>query len=346
MWTVSRTNQRAVQPPIQVGLLGYGTVGSAFVRHTTGPGVPAPGVQVKRALVRDVRKPRPAGTPPDLLTTDPQEILDDPEIEVVVEVMSGVEPALSYLVTALERGKAVITGNKQVVAEGGHILRGIAKELDVPLCYEASVGAIIPVVHTIQKTLAADRVMSLRAVLNGTSNYILERMAVGLPLAEAVKEAQELGYAEPDPSDDLSGRDAAWKLAVLYHLISGDAVDVNDIQVTGIEHLEAGEVQRLRSEGQVVRLVASAGRGEKGRPELKVSPEILPLTDSLAQLKGPENGFEINAEVAGRLFLAGPGAGPAVTSVALLGDLLQAARLVRAKGSAEEEPMTVKVGSP
>lgn len=342
---MSRTYDQSVPPPIQVGLLGYGGVGSAFVRHVNGPGVPRPGIQVKRALVRDKHKPRAADTPPDLLTTDPRDILEDPEIEVIVEVMSGLEPARSHLITALENGKAVVTGNKQVVAEGGHGLRTLAKTLDVPLCYEASVGAIVPVIHTIQRTLAADRILALRAVLNGTSNYILDRMAVGLPLAEAVAEAQELGYAEPDPSDDLSGRDAAWKLAVLCPLIYGRLVDIDDIKTTGIENLKAEEVQRLRSEGLVVRHIAAAVLDENGVPKLTVAPQTLPLTDPLAQLRGPENGFEIHAETVGRMFLAGPGAGPAVTSIALLGDLLQAARLVRAKGdSADEERVPMGVG--
>lgn len=347
MSTVSHTAKQSAMRPVQVGLLGYGGVGSAFVRHAHSLKEPALRVNVKRALVRDGRKSRPADTPPGLLTTDPREILDDPEIEVVVEVMSGLEPARTYLVSALEKGKAVVTGNKQVVAEGGHGLRLLAKELDVPLCYEASVGAIIPVIHTIQRTLAADRIVSLRAVLNGTSNYILDRMAVGLPLDKAVAEAQKLGYAEPDPSDDLSGRDAAWKLAVLCPLIYDQMVDVDDIDINGIADLEAEEVRRLRDEGHAVRLVAAAQLDEGGTPKLKVAPEVLPIADPLAQLEGPENGFEIHSETVGRLFLAGPGAGPSVTSIALLGDVYQAARLVRAKNSPVDfEPVAVEVGSP
>ena len=223
-----------------IALLGLGTVGSAVARRLLGPppllvarlgGLP----RLKWVLVRDPRKPRAVAVDPDLLTTDAERVLADPEVDVVIELMGGVEPARQYLRTALAAGRHVITANKALLAEGLPELVATARRSGAELAFEGAVAGGVPIIRPLLRCLAANRVRRLRAVLNGTCNYVLTLAEQGVDLDTAVRAAQEAGYAEADPSDDLSGSDAARKLAILAMLITGEPVDWRSIPRTGID---------------------------------------------------------------------------------------------------------------
>lgn len=336
-----------------IALLGLGTVGSAVARQILQPspqlvarlGGPP---RLKWALVRNPAKRRPVTVDPSILTTDPERVLADPEVDVVIELIGGVEPAYHYVRRALAAGRHVITANKALLAEALVELAAVARRHGAELAFEGAVAGGVPIIRPLLRCLAANRVHRLRAVLNGTCNFVLTLTQRGVPLEEAVRAAQEAGYAEADPSDDLSGRDAARKLAILAMLISGQPVDWRSIPRTGIDSPEfrrtlaaagggegrpAGDARAAAGaagEGPSAslpalrpawRLVASA-EWSGGAPRLAVRPELLPPQDPLLQAAGVENMILIEAEPVGVVRFAGPGAGGDATASAVLADLI------------------------
>ncbi|MGH2399480.1 MAG: homoserine dehydrogenase [bacterium] len=314
---------------LRIGLLGLGHVGSAVVEALAGHGAllarrtgatPA----LLRIGVRHLHKPRRVAVDPVLLTADAWEVVRDPRVDVVIEAIGGIEPAASYLREALLAGKDVITANKQLVAAHGPELRTLAAERGQAFLFEAAVGAALPIVQVISTALSGDRIRGLVGVLNGTSNYVLTRIERGATREEALADARSLGLAEPDPHDDLNGRDAAAKLAILASLAFEAPFLPHDVPTTGIDALSDEAIRGAHRAGTPIRLIAAARRHGDGF-EIGVFPERLAAGHPLARLAGAENGVLLYADLAGEIFLQANGAGGAPTASAILGDLARTA---------------------
>ena len=320
--------------PLNVGLIGLGTVGSQVAERmlSWGPQLSRrAGVELclKKVLVRDVAKRRTIEISPDLLTTDPAAILDDAEIEVVMEVAGGDEPMRSYIERAIQSGKHVITANKVVMAKHGPELLDQAAEKNVDVYFEAAVGGGIPLISTFRTDLQANRIESVSAVINGTTNYVLGRMAsTGLSMADALREAQDAGYAEADPTDDVGGFDATYKLAILASIAYEIKVRPDEIYREGIAGIEPVDFRYARELGYAIKLVAHTQR-HTGRVEARVHPALIPLDHPLARVEGAENAVFVAGDLVGQVLLVGQGAGGRPTASAVVGDLIDLARSIR-----------------
>ena len=305
-----------------LGLLGCGVVGSAVVR-----GLQAMDSDLRLAAVavRDVGKPRACDLAGVAVGGDPLAVVEDPAVDVVVEVMGGVEPARALVERALRLGKPVVTANKALLAAHGPALRACAGA--VPLRYEAAVAGAVPVVRALSALLTADRITKIEGVLNGTTTFVLSRMeSAGVTLAEAVAEAQARGYAEADPTRDLDGTDAADKLAVLVQHAFGEPLRSEQVQRLGIDWLEPRHMDGQRR----WRLVATAVRGRCAR----VEPVPLRAEHPFARLTGPDNAVTVYGERSGPVTLSGAGAGGDATACAVLADLADAADWLRSASPA------------
>ena len=320
--------------PLNVGLIGLGTVGSQVADRMLkwGPQLSRrAGVELalQKVLVRDVDKRRSIDISTDLLTADPAEVIDDSSIEVVIEVAGGDEPMRSYLERAIQAGKHVITANKVVMAKHGPQLLDQAAERNVDVYFEAAVGGGIPLISTFRTDLQANRIESVSAVINGTTNYVLGRMAsAGLSMADAVREAQDAGYAEADPTDDVGGYDATYKLAILASIAYEIKVRPSDIYREGIEGIEPVDFRYARELGYAIKLVAHSQR-HPGRVEARVHPAMVPSEHPLARVEGAENAVFVEGDLVGQVLLVGQGAGGRPTASAVVGDLIDLARSIR-----------------
>jgi homoserine dehydrogenase len=320
--------------PVNVGLIGLGTVGSQVAERMLSWQTQLSrraGVELclRRVLVRDIAKRRTIEIDPDLLTTEPSDLLDDPAIEVLIEVAGGDEPMRSYLERAIQAGKHVITANKVVMAKHGPELLDQAAEKNVDVYFEAAVGGGIPLISTFRTDLQANRIESLSAVLNGTTNYVLGRMAsAGLTMRDAVREAQEAGYAEADPTDDVEGFDATYKLAILSSIAYEIKVRPDDIYREGIDGIEPVDFRYARELGFAIKLIAHSQR-HPGRVEARVHPALVPLDHPLARVEGAENAVFVEGDLVGKVLLVGQGAGGRPTASAVVGDLIDVARSIR-----------------
>lgn len=317
---------------LRVALLGAGTVGAAVARllheradllHDRCGRRP----ELVGVAVRDTSRPR-EGVDPALLTDDAESLVD--RADVVVELMGGIEPARSLIERALRRGTPVVTANKQLIAQRGPELHAVADETGAGLHYEGAVMAAVPVMAVVRESLAGDEITSISGVVNGSTNYVLDLVARrGVPFAEAVRQAGELGYLEADPTEDLEGLDAAAKIVILARTAWGLPVSLEDVQLQGITGLTDDDFRHAAANGTVVKLVASAWRATAGgtdRVEVAVRPVALPLDDPLAQVRESTNIVVIEARSAGTLRLQGAGAGGDETASAVLGDVVRAGR--------------------
>jgi homoserine dehydrogenase len=311
---------------VGVALLGYGTVGSAVHRLLVESGEEierATGhrLRVVRALVRDPAKGRsfPAGD--GVLTTDFEALRDDPDVTVVAEVMGGLEPAGTYVRELLRAGKPVVSANKQLVAREGADLFSIASEAGVQLRFEASVCAAIPVVKVLRESLVVSAVHRVLGIVNGTTNFVLSRMERGGTYAEALAEAQALGYAEADPTDDVSGADAAAKMAILATVAFGSRVVLDDVETRGIEEIEPVHVAAAAELGMVVRLLGIATL-ENGSVDVRVQPALVDRSHPLAAVDGAFNAVVLQGDSIREITLEGPGAGGVETATAVVADLV------------------------
>ena len=301
---------------VKIALLGAGTVGTQVARLLSEQKedlAARSGAQLELVgiAVRDVSAPRDPAVDRSLLTDDPESIID--EADVVIELMGGIEPARSYILRAFAAGASVVTGNKALLAAHG------------PELYEAAVAGAVPVVYGLRESLAGDRITAVLGIVNGTTNYILDEMTVkGLDFDEALAKAQELGYAEADPTADVDGLDAAAKCAILASLAFHTRVGIDDVHVHGIRSITKADIESAGRSGCVVKLVASAKRRPEGI-ELHVGPTLVPLDHPLASVRGAFNAVVIEAEAADRLMFYGPGAGGAPTASAVLSDVVAAA---------------------
>ena len=320
--------------PLSVGLIGLGTVGSRVAERllSWGPQLSRrAGVELclKKVLVRDVSKRRPFDIPSELLTADASDLLDDASIEVLVEVAGGDEPMRTYIERAIHAGKHVITANKVVMAKHGPELLDQAAERNVDVYFEAAVGGGIPLISTFRVDLQANRIERVSAVINGTTNYVLGRMAnEQLPLEYAVREAQAAGYAEADPTDDVGGFDATYKLAILGSIAYEISIHPRDVYREGIEGIDPVDFRYARELGYAIKLITHTQR-HPGRVEARVHPAMVPLDHPLAQVEGANNAVFVEGDLVGQVLLVGQGAGGRPTASAVVGDLIDLARSIR-----------------
>ncbi len=316
---------------IGIGFLGMGNVGGAVAaallersrefREKVG----AP-LALRRVAVKDPARPRSVALPSGVLTGEAADVLDDPAVDIVVEVIGGDGAAGGYVRRALAGGKHVVSANKELIAKAGPELFARARENGAALRFEASVGGGIPVIAPLLRDLPANRVTAIRAIINGTTNFILTSMAQrGERFADALAAAQALGYAEPDPTNDVDGHDAAFKIAIMASLAFGVHVPPEAVTAEGIRALAPQDFQYARELGYAVKLLAIAERHEGG-VLARVHPALLPETEPLARIDGVQNAVQVRGDLAGTLTFQGAGAGAAPTTSAVLADTLDLAR--------------------
>jgi homoserine dehydrogenase len=327
---------------IGVGLLGLGTVGAGVAAILTSPEGRHPlvgALELKKVAVRDPGRARPVSLPADMVTTDPEAVVDDPAVEIVVEVMGGLEPARSLILRAIAAGKPVVTANKAVIARHGEEIAAAAAESGVYVLIEAAVGGGIPIIEPLKQSLGGNRIQRVSGIINGTTNYILSRMAdEGAAYGAVLADAQRLGYAEADPAADVEGHDAADKIAILAGLAYGGPVPRAAIPTEGIDRLEARDVAYAAQLGFVVKLLAVAQR--IGDPDdagvqsldVRVHPTLLPVDHPLAGVNGVNNAILVEGDPVGRVMFYGPGAGAGPTASAVVADILNIAGIRQVGG--------------
>ncbi len=323
--------------PIRIGMLGCGVVGTGVARLLTEhaepirdrAGVP---LQLQRIAVRNLAKKRDSSVDMTRLSGDAAAVVRDPEVDVVVEVMGGIEPARSLILEALRLGKPVVTANKELLATNGAELFDAAEAVGVDLKFEASVAGGIPIIHPLKESLSGDRLRRVLGIVNGTTNYVLWRMATtGAAYDEALAEATELGYAEPDPSSDVEGFDAAAKCAILASLAFNARVVAGDVYREGITDVTAADIAAASRMGYTVKLLAIAELSD-GQVSARVHPAMIPSTHPLASVSEAYNAVFIEGDAIGQLMFYGRGAGSLPTGSAVVGDLVDVARN-RAQGA-------------
>ncbi len=324
--------------PLKVAVLGCGSVGSQVVRllgeqaDDLAARVGAP-VQLAGVAVRRLDAPREVDVPAELLTTDAAALVARDDIDLVIEVIGGIEPARSLILSALENGASVVTANKALLAEDGPTLFEAAEKAGRDLYYEAAVAGAIPILRPLRESLAGDKVTRVLGIVNGTTNFILDKMDTqGSGFADALEEAQALGYAEADPTADVEGFDAAAKAAILASLAFHSRVTAADVHREGITDVTAADVRSAREMGSVVKLLAiaelvpSADPAEDAGVSVRVHPAMIPRSHPLASVREAYNAVFVESEAAGQLMFYGPGAGGSPTASAVLGDLVTVAR--------------------
>ena len=332
---------------LKVAVLGCGAVGSQVVRLLAEQhddlaarvGVP---VELVGVAVRRLDAPRDVVVPEGLLTTDAAGLVARDDVDVVIEVIGGIEPARSLILSALEGGASVVTANKALLADDGPTLFEAAAKAERDLYYEAAVAGAIPILRPLRESLAGDKVTRVLGIVNGTTNFILDRMDTsGTGFSEALEEAQELGYAEADPTADVEGFDAAAKAAILASLAFHSRVTAADVHREGISEVTAADVASARDMGSVVKLLAICelrpGPDGQDLVAARVHPAMIPRSHPLASVHGAYNAVFVESEAAGQLMFYGPGAGGAPTASAVLGDLVTVARnrLAGTRGAGE-----------
>jgi homoserine dehydrogenase len=316
---------------IQVGLIGLGTVGcglakvlevnSEMLKERLG----AP-LRLKRVVDIDLESPRPVSLPREILSTQVEDILGDEKIRIVVELIGGMEPAKTFLLGAMKRGKHVVTANKALLAVHGNELFAAAREHRVNIAFEGAVGGGIPLIRALREGLVANRIGHIYGILNGTANYILTRMArEGTTFAEALKEAQAKGIAEADPSLDVEGVDAAHKIAVLSSLAYCCELDFDQVHIEGISQIDPSDIQFAADFGYQIKLLAIS-RSEGERIEARVHPTMIPQEHMLAKVEGAYNAIHISGDAVGDVMLYGLGAGMMPTGSAVASDLVDLGR--------------------
>ena len=318
---------------IGIGLIGLGVVGGQVARVLTDKATALAGqtgcpVVLRKIKILEVDLASPIAKSMDshLFTIDEGEFFSSPEIDIVVEVIGGESPALQYLERAISAGKHVVTANKEVIAKHGVELLALAQQRGVGLRYEASVGGGIPLIAPVQYELVANKIKGIYAIINGTTNYILTRMARdGLEFSSALSQAQELGYAEANPEDDIEGIDAAYKLAILASLAFRSQIQPEDVYCEGISRLDSRDFRYAKELGYAIKLLAIAKQDDKSI-EARVHPVFIPEDSLLAKVDGVYNAVQVEGDLIGRVLFFGEGAGALPTSSAVVADIVAVAR--------------------
>jgi homoserine dehydrogenase len=314
----------------KVAIVGMGTVGTGVARLLLDHGDRTARhagrtLWLEKVVVRDLARPRDIELPEGVLTDQLADVLDDPEIKVVAQLIGGLEPDRSIMLALLEAGKDVVTANKALLAEHGAELFDRARQLNRTIAFEASVAGGIPIIANISQCFSANQILSLQGILNGTSNFILSQMEQhGMDYAEAVALAQQLGYAEADPSMDVDGSDAAQKLAILAHLAFGARTHWREIPRLGIDCLQRSDLRYAEQLGYRLRLLATAKLTDSGL-QLHIAPTLIPIGHPLAEVRGPYNAISVVGDAVGDLFFHGQGAGQMPTASAVVADMIDVA---------------------
>jgi homoserine dehydrogenase len=326
---------------IRVAVLGIGNIGGEVARRIVAGDAsrPGSGVELRLAAVLD-RGPaqaEAAGIDPGLVSPDGTAVVDLPEVDVVVETLGGVRPAADLMIRALAQGKHVVTANKEAVAKNLPAILAAARDGGAGFLFEASIGGGIPLLVSLRQILATNDVRRVRGILNGTTNYILHRMdSEGSDYRTALAAAQELGYAEPDPTADVEGFDASYKLSILASLISGSYVHPDQVERSGIGSVTLADFEDARARGSTIRLMADANRQPGQALQLRVAPTLISNDDLFSRVVRNFNAVEITGDRVGPVWLHGQGAGPAPTASAILSDVVEAALV----GSAATPPLS------
>ena len=327
---------------IGIGLLGMGVVGGGVAQIINqkqshlGDMVGCP-VEIKGVLVRDPSRPRAIDVPDGLITTDASDILDNPEVDILVELIGGEEPAREYIFKAMSRRKHIVTANKEVMSRHGFDIQKYARQQRVRVLFEAAVAGGTPIIAPLMRDLVANDVVTIHGIINGTTNYILTRMEQdGADFGDALAEAQRLGYAEADPTNDIEGIDAAYKLAILATLGFRERVTDDDVFHEGITRLTARDFQYARELGYAIKLLGIAS-ADRGAVQARVHPALVREDAMLAKVNGVLNAVEIQTDLAGKLLFHGAGAGAMPTTSAVIADVVNIARDINA-GVSDSSP--------
>ena len=305
---------------IKIGLLGAGTVGSGVVKALHNH----PYVEIKKIGIKDLNKKRDLNGFIDkaICTTNLNEIVNDPEIEVIVEVLGGLSPSKDLVSLAIQNKKHIVTANKDLVATYGAELFDLAKNKNVQIQFEASVCGGIPIINTLKQTLSANAFSKIMGILNGTTNYILtEMLNKNLSFENCLKEAQKLGYAEPNPTNDISGKDAAYKLAILASIAFHERIKINEVYTEGIEKITLEDILLAEELGYRLKLIGLAKKDEDKKIDIRVHPAFIKKTNTLASVFGVNNGVLVEGNLVGELTLIGRGAGQMPTTSSVIGDI-------------------------
>lgn len=328
---------------VKIGMLGMGTVGGGVAAIIERNGeLLAEKTEIRpvlrRVLVRDIARPRAVDLPTQTYTTHPDEVIRDPSIDVIVELMGGIEPARTLISAALQEGKDIVTANKDLMAQHGRELLQLAYRAGRRIYYEASVGGGIPLIRPLKHCLVANRITRMIGIINGTTNYILTRMSQeDMDFEEALVMAQKMGFAEADPSNDLEGRDAAYKLTILAELAFGCPVNPDDLSIQGIANVTAVDIHYARELGYMIKLLA-VGEEKPGGLVLRVYPALVPLTHPLASVHDEFNAIFIEGDLIGEAMFYGRGAGALPTASAVVADIIDAVRSRHTPAEKEHYP--------
>ena len=332
------TSEQSDRSVVRVGVLGCGNVGAPLVEliGTQRGAIEARTglrLEVTRVAVRDLTKPRPAAIDPAVLTTDADALVNDPDVDIVVALIGGVDPARSLILSALKAGKPVVTGNKELLAKCGAELFQAAEGAGVDLLFEAAVAGGIPIIRPLRESLVGEHITRVMGIVNGTTNYILTRMTeAGASYADALAEAQALGFAEADPTADVEGYDAGAKAAIIASIAFGASIVADDVHHEGITGITEVDIDFAKRMGFVIKLLAVAEQDDAGAICVRVHPAMVPVAHPLASVRESFNAVFIEGASVGDLMFYGRGAGGGPTASAILGDLIDAA-LNRHKGS-------------
>ncbi len=334
---------------VGVGLLGLGTVGSGVASILENPENRHPlvnDIQIIQVAVRDLSRKRSSELTNATLTDNPQSVVDDPKVAVVVEVMGGIEPARTLIMRAISAGKSVVTANKALIARHGEEIATAANAAGVYVLIEAAVGGGIPIIEPLKQSLGGNKINKVSGIINGTTNYILSRMAnEGVPYTDVLTKAQELGYAEADPAADVEGFDAADKIAILSGLAFGGSIKRSEIPTQGITKLQSRDVDFAKRLGYAVKLLAISERLDPSPQDsnslplaVRVKPTLVPLNHPLAGVDGVNNAILVEGDPIGQVMFYGPGAGAGPTASAVVADILNIAGIGQTQKKHNRKP--------
>ena len=335
----------------KIGLLGLGTVGTGTARILQQPTGRHPMVQeieIYKVGVRSLDKPRSISLPPEVLTTNLEDIVTDPAVDIVVEVLGGLEPARSLILKAISHGKHIVTANKAVISRYGDEIFTAANQAGVYVLLEGAVGGGIPVIQPLKQSLGVNQIQSITGIVNGTTNYILTQMQTsGGLFADILSEAQQLGYAEADPTADVDGLDAADKIAILASLAFGGRIKLQEIHCEGIRQVSPADIAYAEKLGFVIKLLALAKRenmatadtSEEEMLQVRVHPTLVPQAHPLASISGVYNAILVEGEPIGQVMFFGPGAGSGPTASAVVSDIVNIAAVLKTGGAEQLHPL-------
>ena len=304
---------------LRIGIIGLGTVGTGVYKTLQGMN----NIEIVKVAVKNINKPRAVEVPTTMLTNNPYEVVNDPSVDVVVELIGGVSPAWEYIETAIKNGKHIVTANKELLAKKGEELFNLAEKHNRVVLYEAAIAGGIPIIMPIKTILAGNKIRKIHAILNGTTNYILTKMDVdGASYEDVLKEAQQLGYAETDPTGDVEGFDAAYKITTLATIAFKKRIKIENVYREGITKIRKEDMAKANEFGYKIKLIATATIDENDNADVRVHPMLISKDTTLAHIDYVTNAVAISGHPIGNIVLSGPGAGEFPTASSVVGDIL------------------------